>query len=151
MDAGRSRHSSALLGEGWLFLTLETCSSSWFPRFTVRLSVFVLSHCRKTANAVQVTFVQCHILAVRCYLVSLSGDGRFMSLSDMSVYTRFTWNVLSFILFPLKPCFVGQAALPHFFMPGGCLGLGPGHWRSHWGRVCWVVSLFLEISETQMS
>lgn len=82
-----------LMLEEWLFLMLETCSNSWFLWFAVSLSVSDLSHCRKTANAVQVTFVRCYILAMRCYLVSSNSDGTCISSSDMSVYTNYTWNI----------------------------------------------------------
>lgn len=139
MQAGTN--NPLLMVEGWLFFILETGSNSCFLQFAVNLSVSDLSHCR-TANAVQVTFVRCYIIAMRCYLVSSSSDGVFISFSDMSVYTSYTWNILSFIPFTSKPCFIGQAALPHIFVPRAWCGLGSGHWRSHWGRGCWVMSLF---------
>lgn len=68
MQAGTN--TPLLMVEGWIFLMLETCSNSWFLQFAVSLSVSDLSHCRKTADAVQVTFVRCYILAMKGCLVS---------------------------------------------------------------------------------
>lgn len=109
---------------GGFSLCLRPAATFGSPQLAVSLSVSDLSHCRKTANAVQGTFVRFCILAMRCYLVSLMSDGGFVSSSDMYVFTNYTWNVVSFILFALKPCFVGQAALPHFL--GQELGVGLG-------------------------
>lgn len=97
-----SRHRPSPVHGGELPLPhAQDLEQQLVPQLLLSWSVFGLSHCRKTASDYEVAFVQCHVSALKCCLVSPCNDGRLSSPSYMSVSTNCACNVLPFIPFEI--------------------------------------------------